>query len=239
MERWSYCKMLVCLQPLFKYKKKELYRHVESFELADPSLFEDAVVQENLSICLLKKNIVNKYDWMELTLKSFDQRFIEYYKWNIEHNKGIIPVRKDYKTPDMFDRNLDFVDTGRCFDATSHGHFSGPNSFGYKYNFYLKDWTNKDWGNILCVIHFQSKDAKDNFRAFAYAGNYQNNLAARCLSGVKTNMASSEYYFAIPQINWSNIHINQKELWDKGDYDNAVLSEMGLKFDENGVIVKC
>ena len=44
---------------------------------------------------------------------------------------------------------------------------------------------------------------------------------------------------AIPQIDWSNIHINQKELWDKGDYDNAVLSEMGLKFDENGVIVKC
>ena len=139
----------------------------------------------------------------------------------------------------MFDRNLDFVDIGRCFDATSHGHFSGPNSFGYKYNFYLKDWTNKDWGNILCVIHFQSKDAKDNFRAFAYAGNYQNNLAARCLSGVKTNMASSEYYFAIPQIDWSKIHINQKELWDKGLYDDAVLNEMGLKFDENGVIVKC
>ena len=44
--------------------------------------------------------------------------------------------------------------------------------------------------------------------------------------------------FVIPQIDWSNIHINQKELWDKGDYDNAVLSEMGLKM-ENGVIVKC
>ena len=69
--------------PLSQYKKKELYRHVDSFELADPKLFEDAVVQENLSICLLKKNIVNKYDWMELTLKSFDQRFIEYYKCHI------------------------------------------------------------------------------------------------------------------------------------------------------------
>ena len=57
----------VCLMSLSQYKKKELYRHVDSFELADPKLFEDAVVQENLSICLLKKNIVNKYDWMELT----------------------------------------------------------------------------------------------------------------------------------------------------------------------------
>ena len=35
------------------------------------------------------------------------------------------------------------------------------------------------------------------------------------------------------------IHINQKGLWDKGLYDEAVLAEMCLKFDENGVIVKC
>lgn len=224
--------------PLSYYKKKELYRHVETLELANPKLFEDAIVQENLCITACRKAAIDKFTWMDLVLESVDQRYIEYYKWNIEHNKGIAPVRKDYKTPDMFDRNLDFVDTGRCFDATSHGHFSGPNSFGYKYNFYLKDWTNKDWGSKLCVIHFQSKEAKDNFRTFAYAGNYQNNLAAKCLSGLKINMASSEYYFAIPQIDWENIHINQKELWDKGNYDNAVLSEMGLKM-ENGVIVKC
>ena len=51
-------------------------------------------------------------------------------------------------------------------------------------------------------------------------------------------MASSVYYFAIPQIDWENIHINQKELCEKGLYDEAVLSEMGLKM-ENGVIVKC
>ena len=56
---------------------------------------------------------------------------------------------------------------------------------------------------------------------------------------MKTDGPSREYYFGIPQIDWSNIHINQKELWDKGLYDEAVLSEMGLKFDENGVIVKC
>ena len=42
--------MLVCLQPLSQYKKKELYEHVETFELADPKLFEDAVITENLCI---------------------------------------------------------------------------------------------------------------------------------------------------------------------------------------------
>ena len=50
--------MLVCLMPLSQYKKKELYRYVETFDLADPSLFEDAVITENLSICLLNKNTI-------------------------------------------------------------------------------------------------------------------------------------------------------------------------------------
>ena len=49
-------------------------------------------------------------------------------------------------------------------------------------------------------------------------------------------MASSEYYFAIPQIDWENIHINQKELWDKDDYDNAVLAEMGLKWQGDSIV---
>ena len=34
--------------PLSQYKKKELYRHVETFELADPKLFEDAEITNNL-----------------------------------------------------------------------------------------------------------------------------------------------------------------------------------------------
>ena len=34
-------------------------------------------------------------------------------------------------------------------------------------------------------------------------------------------------------------NISNNLLWKTGNYDEAVLSEMGLKFDENGVIVKC
>ena len=60
--------MLVVLMPLSQYKKKELYRHVDTFELADPSLFEDAVITENLCICSLKKENADKYDWMDIAL---------------------------------------------------------------------------------------------------------------------------------------------------------------------------
>ena len=44
--------------PLSQYKK-DLYRHVESFELADPSLFEDAVITENLSSSSIKLSTVD------------------------------------------------------------------------------------------------------------------------------------------------------------------------------------
>ena len=105
--------MLVCLQPLFKYKKEELYRHVDSFELADPKLFEDAVVQENLSICTLKKNIVDKYTWQDFVLKSVDQRYIEYYKWNVKNNRGLKFKNYINEPSSSFDINLDFIDGTR------------------------------------------------------------------------------------------------------------------------------
>ena len=40
----------VVLMPLSQYKKKDLYRYVDLVELADPKLFEDAVITENLCI---------------------------------------------------------------------------------------------------------------------------------------------------------------------------------------------
>ena len=227
--------MLVCLQPLFKYKKKELYRHVETFELADSKLFEDAVVQENLSICTLKKNIVDRYSWMDLVLESVDQRYIEYYKWNIKHNKGLTMKRRDYKPVSYFDTKLDFLETSRCFKSVGGGF--GKEGLGYRWNI-LHNYSSVNAHNGQ--IRMPSERARDNLAICWYSGdNNRKHLLGRVIAGVHLDDASSEYYFAIPQIDWSKIHINQKELWDKGDYDNAVLAEMGLKFDENGVIVKC
>ena len=42
----------------------------------------------------------------------------------------------------------------------------------------------------------------------------------------------------IPQIDWTNIHINQKALWDQGLYDEAVLADMGLKWDGDTIVKK-
>jgi len=231
--------MLVCLMPLSYYKKKDLYRHVETLELADPSLFKDAVITKNLCICTLKKNIVDKYTWQDLVLKSVDQRYIEFYKWNIKNNKGLFMGVRNYAKLENFNIDLDFLETSRCTYYCGCGRF-GPNSMGYKYNVLKNiDKLNADIG----CIHFNTKLAKDNFTKYVYSwkspADRINTMNSRVVCGVHAVHASGENYFIWPQIDWSNIHINQKELWDKGDYDEAVLAEMGLKFDENGVIVKC
>ena len=219
--------------PLSQYKKKELYRHVESFELADPKLFEDVVVQENLSICTLKKDIADKYTRQGLVLKSVDQRYIEYYKWNIEHNKGLVMRQSKYKSLSYFDTKLDFLETSRCFKPVGGGF--GKKGLGYRWNI-LHDYSsvNAHTGQIRMT----SEQARDNLAICWYSGdNSRKHLLGRAIAGVHLDEASSEYYFAIPQIDWENISNNP--LWKTGNYDEAVLSEMGLKFDENGVIVKC
>ena len=225
--------MLVCLQPLSKYKKKELYRHVETLELADPKLFEDAVITENLCICTLKKNIADKYSWMGLVLKSVDQRYIEYYKWNIEHNKGLTMKRSNYKPVSYFDTKLDFLETSRCFTAASGSGF-GKGGLGYRWNI-LHNYSSVNAHNGQ--IRMPSERARDNLAIFWYNGKKGESFISKVILGVHSDEASSEYYFAIPQIDWENI--SNSSLWKAGNYDEAVLSEMGLKFDENGVIVKC
>ena len=227
--------MLVVLQPLSQYKRKDLYKYVETFELANPKLFEDAVITENLCICTLKKDIADKYSWMDLVLKSVDQRYIEYYKWNVKHNKGLFMKQSKYKSVSYFDTKLDFLETSRCFAAAGGGGF-GSNGLGYRWNI-LHNYSSVNAHNGQ--IRMPSERARDNLAICWYSGdNNRKHLLGRVIAGVHLGEASSEYYFAIPQIDWENIHINQKELWDKGLYDEAVLSEMGLKM-ENGVIVKC
>ena len=217
--------MLVCLQPLSQYKKKELYRYVESFELADPKLFEDAVVQENLSICTLKKDIADKYTRQGLVLRSVDQRYIEYYKWNIEHNKGLVMRQSKYKPVSYFDTKLDFLETSRCFKSVGGGF--GKKGLGYRWNI-LHDYSSVNAHNGQ--IRMPSEQARDNLAICWYSGdNSRKHLLGRVIAGVHLDEASSEYYFAIPQIDWE--HISDNSLWKAGNYDEAVLSEMGLKME--------
>ena len=223
--------MLVCIQPLSQYKRKDLYKYVESFELADPSFFEDAVITENLCICTLKKECVDKYVWLDLTLKSVDQKYIEYYKWNIKYNKGLHMTQKVNMKPENFDVNLDFIESSRLCSPFQGGGF-GQNGFGYRWNV-LYDNSSMNAG--IGHIHFTTKQAKDNFCKYWYNGKRGESLASKVVLGMHIISIALDYYFFIPQIDWKNISNNP--LWKAGNYDDAVLSEMSLKWNADKTVI--
>ena len=224
--------------PLSQYKRKELYRHVDTFELADPSLFEDASISNNLCITICKDKFVDKYSWKDLLLESVDQRYRVFYKWNMDHNKGLVAIEQMYKKPGDYCQDTDFIDTPRCI-GREHGYgYHAKNTSAYKWNNFISGYEN-GWLASILVITFPSRVAKDNYCKYVY--NWITDkyacLESKVMGGLNTQTGSGTYFFWIPQIDWENISNNP--LWKAGNYDEAVLNEMGLKWNEDGVIVKC
>ena len=227
----------VVLMPLSQYKRKELYRHIELFELADSKLFKDASISNNLCITICRNKPVDKYSWKDILLKSVDQKYYEFYKWNIDHNKGLIAIEQTYKKPEDYCQDTDFIDTSRCI-GREHGYgYHAKNTSAYKWNNFINGYEN-GWLASILTIRFPNKAAKDNYCKYAY--NWTTDkyacLESKVMGGLNTQTGSSTHFFWIPQIDWENISNNP--LWKAGNYDEAVLSEMGLKI-ENGVIIKC
>ena len=230
----------VVLMPATQYRIKSLYEYVDNIEGVDSRVFKDASIGCNLSLAECYKNRTNKYTYRGLLLACSDREYYEYYKWNIEHDRNIVIKRADNilsTAPDSLSLDLDFIEIARCCNISGGGGFC-LGGYGYKWNVAKTDLNN---GRIAFAfsIHFNTKLAKDNFAKWWYYGGKGERLASKVVMGVPFISITRNVSFVIPQIDWENIHINQKELWGKGLYDEAVLAEMGLKFDENGVIVKC
>ena len=230
----------VCLMPLSQYKAKGLYKHVDSFELADPGLFEDAIITNSLSICTLyKSEVCNVWKTKDdISISAADKHYTDYYMWNVSHNKNIAmrQIRDQELLDAQKEENLDtyFFETIKCSAIAGKGGGFGPNGFGYKWNINKQIKFNNAFAG---VIIFASKQAKDNFQKWWYNGKIDESMSSRVILGINNENFVGTGYFAIPQIDWSNIHINQKELWDKGDYDEAVLSEMGLKWNADKTVI--
>ena len=74
-------KRTIALMPFSKYKKDELYKHVLSLELANPKDFPDAYITNNLCVCeLIPEKIERKFE--DLETETFDQKYREFYVLN-------------------------------------------------------------------------------------------------------------------------------------------------------------
>ena len=227
----------VVLMPAPQYRIKNLYEYVGSIEGVDSRVFKDARIGCNLSLAESYKNRANKYTYRDILLACSDKEYSEYYKWNIEHDRNIVIKRADnilFTASDSLSPDLDFIETARCGSTGSGGGF-GPGGYGYKWNVTKTDLNN---GRIAYtfIIHFNTKPAKDNFAKWWYYGKKEERLASKVVMGVPLSSISGIASFVIPQIDWENI--SNSPLWKAGNYDEAVLNEMGLKI-EKGVIVKC
>ena len=228
----------VVLMPASQYRIKSLYEYVNNIEGVDSRVFKDASIGGNLSLAECYKNRTNKYTYRGILLACSDREYYEYYKWNIEHDRNIVIKRADnilFTAPDSLSLDLDFIEITRCCNISGGGGFC-LGGYGYKWNVAKTDLNN---GRIAFAfsIHFNTKLAKDNFAKWWYYGRKCERLASKVVMGVPFISITRNASFVIPQIDWESI--SNSSLWKVGNYDEAVLSEMGLKFDENGVIVKC
>ena len=221
------------LMPLSCYKKNELYRHVETFNLANPKLFKDAKITNSLGICTLRKSEVcgiwnTKED---ISISAADKRYNDYYMWNVNHNRNI--AMRQIRDQELLDAqkegNLDtyFFETIKCSAIAGKGGGFGPNGFGYKWNINKQVKFNNAFAG---VIIFESKHAKDNFQKWWYNGKIDESMSSRVILGINNENFVGTGYFAIPQIDWASIS-DKYPNYEK-DPDYYVLKEMGLKWDD-------
>jgi hypothetical protein len=243
------CCKCVCLMPLGQYKSNNLYRHVESMDLADPEMFEDADITNNLCICTLRKDVVDKFKtYEEMAMESYDPKFKKFYeKNNIVHKFFVekVDVAKRFNTKEDALSNVG-VEPDLAFYLYIRvpvcGVPTGTNSYDYKYNH--NELPNSSLPTSLCdggkhyklegrFAIFKNAIGKSNLTTWWYS-NGKDGLSHKLMVGL--NKAGGNPFDAIPRIDWEAISGTQ--LWKEGKYDEAVLDVMGLKWNDekDGVV---
>ena len=122
-----------------------------------------------------------------------------------------------------------FIKQEHCISVKGKG-------FDHYWNVLKKDYEEK-WVSELVIIHFPSKEARENFTTLIYS-KVGEPFMSKVFNGLNLIKASSLASYAIPQIDWEKV--SDHPLWKKGKYDEAVLDTMGLKWteDRTGVVEK-
>ena len=229
----------ICLMPLSNYKNKsnELWRYVESMELADPKMFVDAKITENLCICTLENKNVDKYrTYEELSMKSYDPRFKAFYEVNKPNGTFYDAGQPWANNKKIFDWNdtwvylcraaADGVPSGDALDrrwnlAESRVEIDDIQKPG-------KDGNGRYSLRVIKFVNGDTRKSCKNLSTWFYTYG-KNGLADKLLHSLRKKSGSIEP--AIPQIDWETI--SDTPLWKEGKYDEAVLLEMDLMWDEN------
>ena len=232
-ETKKHANITVCLMPLSCYKKKsdELWRYVVSMELADPEMFEDVSITNNLCICTLRKDVLDKYKtYEELSMESYDPKYKCFFMKNISlHSNTITDILTNAAIRDNWSDDTTFVESHR---TGKDGVYK--DSWGKKFNLY-KSLTMDDLPHINdhtirgFIVNFRKPIGKINFTDWWYKGKLADSI-------IHSMHFDGSPVIAIPQIDWEAI--SDTQLWKEGKYDEAVLDVMGLKWDDDVIVEK-
>ena len=222
---------IVCLMPLAQYKANERYKYINYFEVVNNTLF-DAIISGNLCITTCQ-SIDNEKNYEDFLFDSFNQNYRAFYEWNKLYlrERNIRLKVESYKPYTDFDIDLDFaignrvVKQSHCISITGKG-------FDYYWNVLRRDYED-NWVSEVSIIHFNSKEARDNFTTFIYS-KVGEPFMSKVIRGLNLIKVSSLVSYATPQIDWENI--SDHPLWKEGKYDEAVLDTMGLKWEGDKIV---
>lgn len=207
------------LMPASCYFKDDFFNNIKTIEPADNTAFEKTAIQKNLCICTMKANN-NQWTKEDFLMYFCDQKYKDFYKYNIEHYKGFSPIRNDYIDVNEYNIDLDFVEHSRCVSDMCGNGF-GKGGGGYAFNIEKdKEKFLEHLPSMRFWIHFSTPQEKENFSKWWYYKGKGKGLASKLMMGIGTMTMSSFYKWAIPQIDWERIH--QTTFWKGGKLDAAV-----------------
>lgn len=219
-ETMKHCNEAVVLMPISKYKKGNLFKQVKSFELVDAKSFGDAQIGDGLYIAEIDHKF-RVLDWDKFELASYDINYKLIYE-HINNSKASYTYISLPKLPYKPDPETEFMITMRTVQNGTH---KTKDCADYPFNV-LCIYDEKNipiditYNRCSCAfLKFNTKQEKRNFAYFWYNGELMNSL----IKGLKK--ASGTVYNAIPHIDWSKTDVEYT--------DEYVLSQMGLKWNEN------
>lgn len=192
----------IVLMPFSKYKANNLYKHVLSLEIVDPKSFKDATITNNLCVCKLIKNEINR-TFEELELETFDQNYREFYELNAKmpnklsytHGKYIKLLSEEQLSRTFYISvrvNLDGVHHSKAFDIDANNGIISIEELNADAEKRKKTATTP-----LSSIEFKTKKEADNIKRFWYNSTFLSDL----IWGLKKEGGSCAA--AIPNIDWS------------------------------------
>ena len=232
------------LMPISCYKAKvkwydgkeyPLYQFVDTVKVVGSAGFGTAVLAENNCIITLLDEPDTTKTYEDLMFLTVDQRYLEYYKWNLEHAGKFNIISASYTTIEEHDIKTEFIETNRCGSIKSGAGF-GKGGAGYKYN--VEKTTNIDkWPSGLISIKCIDEAEKDILAKLWYSGKRKNEcLLSKAIIGVNITTTSGTCDMALPQLDLRVLPIHQKSLWEAGKYDEALLAEMGFKLEGDTIV---